>query len=252
VAISVLKAVPLEEADGARLAAADALEARLAAEERAERAKLAAEEALQAQREAEEAVDETRRGAEQAEQTRLRDEKKAERARCAAEDALQAWRETLTAEAPATGKPDFPPPPERLRMLPSLPEADLRAAGLGLSDTSDVEAHDADRSATQELDPRAVEESSETVAAELGCQIAYWRGYRKGAFYARAVDEDGYEVALAESPLFKPRGKGVPDDTDGAVAAYEALVAQLENAGWEPVGCDDTWFGRTFRRPQPS
>jgi hypothetical protein len=233
VAISVLKIVPREAAESARLAAADALHARLAAEEKAERAKLAAEEALQAQRAAEEAVERARLAAEQAERARLADEAAAERAKGAAEEALATWRATLVAEKPRT-----------LRMLPPFPETELRAAGLGLDDTSEAEGHDADRPATDEPDLPAFEEQAETVT----CQIAFWRGYRKGAFYARALDEDGFEVALAESPLFKHRGKSVPDDTEEAVAAHEALVAQLANDGWVANGCDDTWFGRTFRK----
>jgi hypothetical protein len=238
VAISVLRIGPREAAESARLAAADALNARLAAEEKAERAKLAAEKALQAQRAAEEAAERARLAAEQAEKARQADEDAAERAKGAAEEALETWRATLVAEKPRT-----------LRMLPPFPETELRAAGLELNDTSEVEGHDAERPATDQPDLPALEEQAETVT----CQIAFWRGYRKGAFYARALDEDGFEVALAESPLFKPQGNGgVPDDTDEAVAAHEALVAQLANDGWVATGCDDNWFGRTFRRPLPS
>jgi hypothetical protein len=86
------------------------------------------------------------------------------------------------------------------------------------------------------------------VAPDPTCQVAYWRGYRKAAFYARAFDEEGYEVALAESPLFKARGNGVPERTEQSVAAYEALIAQLAKDGWEPIGGTDNWFGQTLRR----
>lgn len=237
-AISVLRIGPREAAQEAKLAAAHALNARLAAEEKAERAKLAAEKALQARRVAEAAAERARLAAEQAEKARQADEAAAERAKGAAEQALETWRATLAAEKPRT-----------LRMLPPFPETELRAAGLGPNDTSEVEGHDAERPATDERELPAFEEQAETVT----CQIAFWRGYRKGAFYARGLDEDGFEVALAESPLFKPQGNGgVPDDTDEAVAAHETLVAQLASEGWIAHGCDNTWFGRTFRRPLTS
>jgi hypothetical protein len=237
VAVSALSVVPLREAEDARYAAVDTLTARLAAEENAERAKLAAAEALNAQRAAEEAVEQARLALEHAEQARIADEKSAERARRTAEETLQAWRETITAEDRR--------PPERLRVLPPLPETELQAAGLGIEETPGVEAHETDPPADEEPEPELPTAEERSLTAT--CKISFWRGYRKGAFYARAFDEEGYEIALAESPQFKPRGNEVPEETDEAVAAYEALVAQLAEAGWQADGRDDTWFGQTFR-----
>jgi hypothetical protein len=78
------------------------------------------------------------------------------------------------------------------------------------------------------------------------CEIAFWRGYRKGAFYARTYLE-GEEVAVAESPAFRPIGDE-PDRTDEAEAAYEALCEALAEAGWHRVGAGTDWYGGTFRR----
>ena len=82
------------------------------------------------------------------------------------------------------------------------------------------------------------------------CEIAFWRGYVKGSFYARIYDDDGQLVAIAQSPLFSHRGKDDPEATDQTVAAYESLRKHLERAGWEYVSDGDTWFGTVFRRPE--
>jgi hypothetical protein len=84
-----------EEARNARIAAVDALKARIKVEEEAERSKLRADEALQAQRAAEEAAEQARLEAKEAEQAQLAADEEAERARLAAEEALQAWRGKL-------------------------------------------------------------------------------------------------------------------------------------------------------------
>jgi hypothetical protein len=83
--------------------------------------------------------------------------------------------------------------------------------------------------------------------AERICDILFWRGYRKAAFYGRTFDETGEPVAVAESPFFRPQGNGVPEPTEAAKAAYEALRSQLIAAGWEPVAAGDVWFDETFR-----
>jgi hypothetical protein len=83
--------------------------------------------------------------------------------------------------------------------------------------------------------------------SEQTCDILFWRGYRKAAFYGRTFDETGEAVAVAESPFFRPQGNGAPDPTEAAKAAYEALRSQLIVAGWEPVTAGDDWFDETFR-----
>jgi hypothetical protein len=79
------------------------------------------------------------------------------------------------------------------------------------------------------------------------CDILFWRGYRKAAFYGRTFDETGEPVAVAESPFFRPQGNGAPEPTEAAKAAYEALRSELIAAGWEPVAAGDDWFDETFR-----
>jgi hypothetical protein len=90
--------------------------------------------------------------------------------------------------------------------------------------------------------------------AEQTCDILFWRGYRKAAFYGRTFDETGEAVAVAESPFFRPQGNGVPEPTEAAKAAYEALRSQLIAAGWEPVAAGNDWCDETFRltaAPEP-
>jgi hypothetical protein len=82
---------------------------------------------------------------------------------------------------------------------------------------------------------------------EQTCDILFWRGYRKAAFYGRTFDETGEAVAVAESPFFRPQGDGAPEPTEAAKAAYDALRSQLVAAGWEPVSTGDAWFEETFR-----
>jgi hypothetical protein len=83
--------------------------------------------------------------------------------------------------------------------------------------------------------------------SEQTCDILFWRGYRKAAFYGRTFDETGEAVAVGESPFFRPQGNGAPDPTEAAKAAYEVLRSQLIAAGWEPVAAGDDWFDETFR-----
>lgn len=85
------------------------------------------------------------------------------------------------------------------------------------------------------------------VSTEQLCEIAFWRGYLKAGFYARAFDEEGEEVAVGESSLFRSHGNGIPDQTEKAVEAYEALVEQLKREGWKPLRRGETWFGSVFR-----
>jgi hypothetical protein len=102
---------------------------------------------------------------------------------------------------------------------------------------------------------RAVEES---IAPEpkvpvhdddLTCEILFWRGYRKATFYARIFSDEGEPLAVAQSPSFRARGNGTPDKTEEAVAAYQALREQLEQAGWEHAGSGRAWFAEVYSRP---
>jgi len=77
------------------------------------------------------------------------------------------------------------------------------------------------------------------------CEIRFWRGYRKAAFYARTID-GGEELAVAESPLFRARGNGLPERTEEAAAAYAALVERIESMGWRRVASGSAWFDATF------
>ena len=117
-----------------------------------------------------------------------------------------------------------------------------------------------ERAVTRPPAPPQIEEPlAETPAppaapAEQTCDILFWRGYRKAAFYARTFDETG-DVAVAESPFFRPQGNGKPEPTEAAKAAYEALRSELIALGWEPVAAGDDWFDETFRltaAPEPA
>ena len=98
--------------------------------------------------------------------------------------------------------------------------------------------------------------AAEPVAAptEEFCEILVWRGYAKARFYARLDIEshEGDEFAVAESPTFRFRGNGTPDDTDAAHEAHEALVNRLIDKGWEPEDTTGPWYAVRFRRPLPS
>lgn len=222
---------PLQEAESARVAAVEALKARLEVEEDAERSKLRADEARQALLAAEEAAERARQAATEAEQAQVAAEEEAERLRLAGEEALQDWRAALAAEATAPTK------------HPRAPEVEAA----GRADLQEVlDERVLDRPA--EVDDAPEPQRQASSARHLTCVISYWLEYRKAAFYARAFDNEGHELVLAESPQFRVRGNGMPDRTEQAVAAYEDLVAQLGAEGWEPIGRGDTWFGQTFRR----
>jgi hypothetical protein len=84
-------------------------------------------------------------------------------------------------------------------------------------------------------------------AAVWTCQISFWRGYRKAAFYAGMFYE-GEDVAVAESPHFRAHGNGLPDPTPEAEEAYDALRERLEADGWTLARAGDTWFDHVFER----
>jgi hypothetical protein len=79
------------------------------------------------------------------------------------------------------------------------------------------------------------------------CSIAVWRGYRKATFYAEAYEGDE-AVALAESPTFKYKGNGIPDQTEAAAEAHRALMELLRQEGWQSVQQGPAWFEQTLTR----
>jgi len=76
---------------------------------------------------------------------------------------------------------------------------------------------------------------------EQACEIQWWRGYLKGQFYV----EGDRTVA---SRAVRASGIDAPQQSDAAVAAYEALVTELVSAGWERDGRGAHWFSERFRR----
>lgn len=105
-----------------------------------------------------------------------------------------------------------------------------------------------DESPASELEPEA-EPPLPAPLEDLTCEILFWRGYRKATFYARIFSDDGEPLAVAHSPSFRSRGNGAPDQSEEAVAAYQALREQLEQWGWQHVGSGDAWFDDVFTRP---
>jgi hypothetical protein len=102
--------------------------------------------------------------------------------------------------------------------------------------------------AAPEPEPASVVEPTEEF-----CEILVWRGYAKARFYARLdIEHEGEEFAVAESPTFRFRGNGTPDDTSAAHEAHEALVSRLIDKGWEPEEATGPWYALRFRRPLPS
>jgi hypothetical protein len=99
-----------------------------------------------------------------------------------------------------------------------------------------------------ELEPEA-EPPLPAPLEDLTCEILFWRGYRKATFYARIFSDDGEPLALTQSPSFRSRGNGIPEQTEEAVAAYRVLRAQLEQWGWRHVSSGRAWFEDVFTRP---
>jgi len=80
------------------------------------------------------------------------------------------------------------------------------------------------------------------------CEITFWRGYVKAAFYARLVGDSNPLAAVAQSPYFRHRGATLPESAGDALSAYEALRQQLEHAGWQHVRPGRVWFADVFSR----
>ena len=74
------------------------------------------------------------------------------------------------------------------------------------------------------------------------CEIVFWRGYFKCAFYA--VPQVGEPLG---SPFFRSPERS-PVQSGAALDAHGALVEQLKDEGWEPWARGRTWYALTFRR----
>ena len=81
------------------------------------------------------------------------------------------------------------------------------------------------------------------------CEIVWWRGYVTGRFYAYAGDPPAREL-IAESPAVRSRSSAPPERTEAAVAALDALIERLAEAGWQVEDRQvDPWFGLRLSRP---
>ena len=74
------------------------------------------------------------------------------------------------------------------------------------------------------------------------CEIVFWRGYFKCAFYA--VFQAGEPVG---SPYFRSRD-GFPTQSGAPLEAHQALVERLTAEGWEPATRGRAWYSLSFRR----
>ena len=216
----------MERLQEARLEAeAEAVRARAQAE--AARAELAREEARLAQLKEEAARLE--------EVLRLQAQKQVARQTATEKSAAQRNRRNRRskAAAAATVAVDPPTPDTTHDESPAVEQ----------TQTTDV-GHDDATAPPPPPPPAPVAEEKRT---QRTCAVEFWRGYRKAAFYARALDADG-AVAVAESPMFRARGNGIPEETDEAIAAYAALVDRLEADGWRAVADGSAWFDATFAK----
>jgi hypothetical protein len=74
------------------------------------------------------------------------------------------------------------------------------------------------------------------------CEIVFWRGYVKCAFYA--VPNAGEPLS---SPFFRSKVRS-PLPSGAALAAHQALAEQLAAEGWEPATRGPAWYSLAFRR----
>jgi len=82
------------------------------------------------------------------------------------------------------------------------------------------------------------------------CEIAWWKGYIKGRFEARLRSTSGAPQLVAESPLVRSRGDGLPEPTQAAVRALNALTERLIADGWTAAESPlEEWFQLVFTRP---
>jgi uncharacterized protein DUF4115 len=90
-------------------------------------------------------------------------------------------------------------------------------------------------------EPPVTGERHDTGAFET-CQIVFWRGYFKCAFYA--VFQDGEPLG---SPFFRCRERS-PLQSGAPLEAHHALVELLTSEGWEPATRGRAWYSLSFRR----
>jgi hypothetical protein len=84
---------------------------------------------------------------------------------------------------------------------------------------------------------------------EVHCEVAFWRGFFKGQFYARIWGGDE-SSAIATSPMFRCRS-ATAEQTEECLAALAALHAQLLAEGWEPSGSGRAWYATRFTNHVP-
>ena len=79
------------------------------------------------------------------------------------------------------------------------------------------------------------------------CEVEWWRGYVRSAFYAIETSSGGFGRTIASSPFFRWRKSDVPRVTPEAAAALRSLVESLEREGWTVAGRRKEWFGVKLR-----
>ena len=81
------------------------------------------------------------------------------------------------------------------------------------------------------------------------CSIGVWRGYLKAEFVAIVLDPGEAPREVGRSRPFRWRQEEPPPaDRVDVREAFDALVAGLVEAGWEPVGSATPWYAQRFRR----
>lgn len=98
-----------------------------------------------------------------------------------------------------------------------------------------------------ERDARVLAAARETRMRE--CEVGWWRGYVKSAFFAMETSSTGPGRTIAWSPYFRWRKRDVPRETPEAAAALRSLVNSLEREGWIVAGRHEEWFRVRFKCP---
>jgi hypothetical protein len=82
------------------------------------------------------------------------------------------------------------------------------------------------------------------------CRIAWWKGYVKGRFVAVLESESRQPEVVGESPSWRWRGSSLPDPTDEARHALDALTGELVASGWTlDESQPEVWYERVLTRP---
>jgi hypothetical protein len=153
-----------------------------------------------------------------------------------------------TAAPPPVAAPTPAPEPPPARVAPEVPApAPIPAPAPPATETAIPAAAIAAAAAGAVAAEPAVAPEPEPI--EEFCEIRVWRGYAKARFYASLDLAAEDEFAVAESPSFRFRGNGTPDDTEAAHEAHQALVQKLVAKGWEPEESGGVWYSTRFRRP---